>query len=148
MRKLTNLVLSMALAASVAGAASADHHNSKAEKMHSNSQNFAGAWYYPWVGPNVGPGGFQENGSPFHGVSWTKKYAGEVTYIDDMRMQVKADGSGDLMTFWLYEGKTQYTPSHANLRVGSKVKVTSDDRHRARMIHVTPFYKWLKEKTK
>lgn len=145
MRKLTNLVLTMALAASVAGAASADN---KGEKMHSNSQNFAGAWYYPWTGPNVGPGGFQENGTPFHGVSWTKKYQGEVTYVDAMRMQVKADGSGDLLTFYLYEMGTSYCPTHANLRVGSKVKVVSDDRHRARNVHVVPFYKWLKEKTK
>jgi len=147
MRKLNNLVLTMALAAAVAGAASADHH-AKGEKMHSNSQNFAGAWYYPWVGPNVGPGGFQENGAPFHGVSWNKKYMGEVTYVDDMRLQVKADGSGDMMTFYLYEGSTKYTPTHANLRIGSKVQVHSDDRHRARMVHVVPFYKWLKDKTK
>lgn len=147
MRKLTNLVLTMALAASVAGAVSAKNMS---EKGHSNSQNFAGAWYYPWIGPNWGPGGYQENGplGPYHGGSWQKKYAGEVTYVDHSRLQVKADGSGDLITFYLYEGQTLYTPTHANLRVGSKVKVTSDDRHRARNIHVVPFYKWLKDKTK
>jgi len=145
MRKLTNLVLTMALAASVAGAVSAKNMS---EKGHSNSENFAGAWYYPWIGPNVGNGAFQEVGSPYHGVSWAKKYSGEVTYVDDSRMQVKADGSGDLITFYIYSGQTNYTPTHANLRVGSKVKVTSDDRHRARWVHVVPFYKWLKDKTK
>ena len=146
MRKLNKVVVALALAASVAGVASAD--KKAAEKWHSNSENFAGAWYYPWVGPNTGPGGFQESGAPFHGVSWSKKYQGEVTYVDSQRIQIKADGSGDLITFFLYEGVSTYTPSHANLRVGSKVKVTSDDRHRARNVHVTPFYKWLKEKTK
>ena len=147
MRKLTNLVLTMALAASVAGAASAKNES---EKGHSNSENFAGAWYYPWAGPNWGPGGFQENGAgPFHGGSWQKKYSGEVTYVDQARCQIKADGSGDLITFYLFDdGGTSYVPTHANLRVGSKVKVTSDDRHRARTVHVVPFYKWLKDKTK
>lgn len=148
MQKITSLVLTMALAASVAGAVSAESKTRKSEKWHSNSQNFAGAWYYPWVGPNVGPGGYMETGTPFHGGSWSKKYMGEVTYVDENRCQIKADGSGDLMTFFLYEGNTFYTPTHANLRQGSKVQITSDDRHRARMIHVVPFYKWLKDKTK
>ena len=146
MRKLTNLVLTMALAASVAGAVSAKNQS---EKGHSNSENFAGAWYYPWIGPNYGPGGYQETGSqPFHGGSWSKKYSGEVTYVDQVRCQIKADGSGDLITFYLYENGTGYIPTHAALRQGSKVKVTSDDRHRARQVQVVPFYKWLKDKTK
>ena len=146
MRKLTNLVLTMALAASVAGAASAKNMS---EKGHSNSENFAGAWYYPWIGPNYGPGGFQEVGNgPFHGASWMKKYSGEVTYVDQARCQIKADGSGDLITFYLFERGTSYIPTEAGLRVGSKVKVTSDDRHRARTVQVVPFYKWLKDKTK
>lgn len=146
MRKLTNLVLTMALVASVAGAASAKNES---EKGRTNSDNFAGAWYYPWAGPNWGPGGFQEAGSgPFHGVTWNKTYSGEVTYVDAVRCQIKADGSGDLITFYLYEMGTSYIPTHASLHVGSKVKITSDDRHRARKVAVVPFYKWLKNKTK
>lgn len=154
MRKLTNLVLTLAFAASVAGAASADHHTGHKRhhgawnKWHSNSQNFAGAWYHPWVGPNFGVGGFQEPGTPFHGGAFTKTYTGEAVYVDDNRVQIKADGSGDVMTFYIYEKETHFTPTHAAIRTGSKVRVTSDDRHRARWIHVIPFYKWLKDKAK
>jgi hypothetical protein len=155
MRKLTNLVLSMALAASVAGAAYADHHTGHGRsghgpwnKWHSNSRNFAGAWYYPWVGPNWTMGGFQEPGTPFHGGAFTKTYTGEAVYVDEHRVQLKADGSGDLITFYITERETVFTPTQAAIHQGSKVRVTSDDRHRARWVHVIPFYKWLKDKTK
>lgn len=151
MRKLTNLVLTLAVAASVAGAASADTHKNMHgnwNKWHSNSQNFAGAWYNPWNGPNWGVGGFQEPGTPFHGGAWTKTYTGEATYVDANRLQIKADGSGDLLTFYLYERETNFTPTQTAIHTGSKVRVTSDDRHRARWVHVIPFYKWLKDKAK
>lgn len=143
MRKLTHLVLAMALVAGVAGAASADQKSKK-----SNYQQFAGAWYYPWVGPTWGQGGLQEPGSPFKGTHWAKDYSGEVVYVDAERLQVKADGSGDVLNFYLYEGQTQYTPSWEGVRQGSKVKVRSDDRRRARVVHVVPFYQWLKGRTK
>ncbi len=142
MRKFTNLVLAAALVAGVVGAASAE------QKKKSNYQQFAGAWYDAWVGPTWGQGGQVEPGTPFHGTHWSKDYSGEVVYIDAQRLQVKADGSGDVMNFYLYEGTTNWTPSVEAVREGSKVKVRSDDRRRVREVHVVPFYQWLKGKKK
>ena len=144
MRKLTNLVLTVSLVAGAMSAAYADHRPGHKP----NHQNFAGAWYYPYMGPAWGGWGFQEAGTPFHGSKWTKDYEGEVVYIDMQRMQVKADGSGDILNFFLYPGETTWTPSWDGVREGSKVKVRSDDRHRARNVHVVPFYKWLQGQTK
>lgn len=147
MRKLTNLVLTAAIAVTVAGAASADGRMDW-NKMHSNSMNYAGAWYYPWVGPNWGPGGFQQPGHPFHGGAFTKTYVGEVTYADPTAIQLRADGSGDLITFFTYERETMYTPTQAAIHAGSKARITADDSHRARWVHVIPFYKWLRDRAK
>ena len=144
MRKLTHLVLAVAMTASVVGAASAaEHHHHR-----SNSQNFAGTWYYPWIGPTWGQGGFQEWGTPYVGSSFAKDYSGEVVYVDDLRLGLKADGSGDILNFYIYAGNTRFTPSMAAVREGSKVKVRSDDRRRARVVEIVPFYKWLKGRTK
>ena len=146
MRKLTNLVLAVALVAGVVGATTGTANADNKKKP--NYQEFAGAWYYPWVGPGWGQGGYQEAGSPFKGTHWTKDYSGEVVYLDSQRMQVKADGSGDVMNFYLYEGQTVFTPSFEGLRQGSKVKVRTDDRRRVRDVTVVPFYQWLKGRTK
>ena len=146
MRKFTNLVLAVALVAGVVGTVSG---TATAEnKKKPNYQQFAGTWYYPWVTPSWGQGGYQEAGAPFKGTHFTKDYSGEVVYMDSQRMQVKADGSGDVLNFYLYEGTTQYTPSWEGVREGSKVKVRSDDRRRAREVTVVPFYQWLKGRTK
>lgn len=142
MRKLTNLVLTVSLVATVFGAASAETGHKP------NNQNFAGAWYYPYIGPDFNGGSWSETGHPFHGAKWIKDYEGEVVYLDSARMQVKADGSGDILNFYLYKGETQWDPSWAGVREGSKVKVRSDDRHRARRVHAVPFYKWLRAQTK
>lgn len=143
MRKVANLVLAAALVASVVGAASAAE-----QKKKSNSQNFAGAWYEPWNGPSWAQGSQVEPGAPSHGANWSKDYSGEVVYLDSLRMQVKADGSGDVMNFYLYEGETKWTPSVEGVREGSKVKVRCDDHRRVREVHVVPFYMWLKGKKK
>ena len=121
MRKITHLVLAMALAASVVSAASADKKK----------------------------GGLStEAGYPSSGTHFAKDYSGEVVFFDAHHLQIKADGSGDVLRFNVYEGKTKFTPSLAGVRQGSKVKVRSDDRRRLCSVEVVPFYKWLKGRTK
>jgi hypothetical protein len=85
---------------------------------------------------------------PDVGVDWQKDFDGEVRYIDQYHMVIAAEGSGDLMHFDLYPGTTSYTPSWDGVRVGSHVKVRSDDWHRVRWVTVIPFYKWLASQTK
>ena len=137
MKKLVNLVLAAVMVASLFGVATADQHNDV-----SNYQQFKASWYYPWIGP-----GNDEYGNPSMGTGFAQKASGEVIYLDSTRMLIEADGSGDMMTFYLYPGITQYTPSLEGVRVGSKVKVKSDDVSRARTVHVVPFYMWLAEQT-
>jgi hypothetical protein len=143
MKLVAKIVLAAALVAGLAGGAMAEN-NTKAKP---NYKDFAAAWYYPWVSPATGAN-TGEVGIPDKGVVWQKDFSGEVVYIDDLRMQVKADGSGDIMNFFLYEGITRYYPSWMGIHEGSKVNVRSDDRHRVRWVEVVPFYKWLAKQTK
>lgn len=136
-RNLVTMVLTVALVAGLFGVAMADNNSETP-----NSGMFPGAWYYPWIGPDA-----HEFGEPDQGVVWQKDFEGEVVYIDGLRMQVAAEGSGDVMNFYLY-GDSEFTPSWEGTRVGSKVKVRSDDRHRVRLVNVVPFYMWLAEQTK
>lgn len=138
MKKLVSLVLTAVMVAGLFGVAMADHHNEVP-----NQRQFKGSWYYPWIGP-----GNDEYGTPSMGFGWAKKATGEVVYLDKDRMIVEADGSGDMMTFYLYSPQTKYTPSHDGVRVGSKVMVKSDDVSRARHVKVTPFHEWLAAQTK
>ncbi len=137
MKKLVTMVLTAVMVAGLFGVAMADHHNEIP-----NYQQFKAAWYYPWL--NVGQVQFEKADMGF---GWMQKASGEVIYLDKQRMIVEADGSGDMMTFYLREGDTLYTPSYSGVRVGSKVKVNSDDVSRARHVHVVPFYMWLAEQT-
>lgn len=133
MRKLITLILTTAMVAVLCGVAMADHHNAiPNQNMHK------GHWYYPYMGL-----GNDQNGLPSMGFGWAKKTMGEVKYLDRDIMIVEADGSGDMMTFYLYENVTKFIPSLANVRVGSKVKVKSDDVSRANSVHVVPFHSWL-----
>lgn len=108
-----------------------------------NHQMAPGVWYYEWVGPQ-----HLEFGEPDLGVMWQKDFEGEVRYIDDRYLALAAEGSGDIMGFYLYPNTTAYTPSWEGVRVGSKVKVRSDDRHRVRWVKVIPFAQWLKSQTR
>ncbi|MEW6283873.1 MAG: hypothetical protein AB1758_34995 [Candidatus Eremiobacterota bacterium] len=139
--KIRNLVSTALMAATMlvgaAGVATAD------DTARPNQHQAPGTWYYQWIGPY-----YSEFGIPDKGVVWQKDFEGEVTFIDDMYMLIKADGSGDKMTFYLFPGVTKYTPSWEGVRQGSKVKVRSDDRHRVRWVKVTPFYQWLAAQTK
>ncbi|MBI3928557.1 MAG: hypothetical protein HY319_23665 [Armatimonadetes bacterium] len=137
-RNLITLVFSVVLTVGLFGVAIAEDNADRPAP-----ENFAGAWYYPWVGPN-----YHEFGDPDHGVAWQKDFEGEVAYIDSLRLQLAAQGSGDIMNFFLYPGQTYYTPSWEGVRVGSKVKVRSDDRHRVRWVEVVPFHVWLAQQTK
>lgn len=137
MKRLVSLVLTTVMVAGLFGVAMADNHDEIP-----NYKQFKGSWYYPWIGP-----GNAEYGTPSLGFNWAETSEGEVVYLDPSRMIVEADGSGDLMTFYLYD-ETRWTPSMAGTRVGSKVKVKSDDVQRAREVHVKPFHVWLAEQQK
>ncbi len=142
MKYFAKVMLTVAFVAGLAGVATADN-----TWHRPNYKDFAAAWYYPYVTPAVGAN-TGEVGVPDRGVIWRKENSGEVVYIDDLRMQVKKDGSGDIMNFFLYEGVTRYYPSWMGVHEGSKVNVVSDDRHRVRSVEVVPFYKWLAKQTK
>ena len=133
MRKLITLILSAAMVAGLFGVAMADHHGEIP-----NQNQMKGHWYYPYIGLHN-----DYNGLPSQGFGWAKKAMGEVKYLDQDIMIIEADGSGDMMTFYLYENVTKFIPSLANVRVGSKVKVKSDDVSRANSVHVVPFHEWL-----
>ncbi|MCR5660983.1 MAG: hypothetical protein K6G50_02510 [bacterium] len=111
-----------------------------AEETIVNNTMAPGVWYCNWVGPTN-----LEFGAPDQGVMWQNDFSGEVRFIDDKYMSVSLDESGDIANFYLYPEITEYTPSFEGVRVGSKVQVRADDRHRARWIKTTPFYQWLKE---
>lgn len=139
--KIRNLVTAALMAGALlgtAGVANADNHTSRP-----NQDMAPGTWYYQWIGPY-----YSEFGKPDKGVVWQKDFEGEVTFVDHMYLLIKADGSGDKMSFYLYPGTTYYTPSWEGVREGSKVKVRTDDRHRARWVKVVPFYQWLAGQTK
>jgi hypothetical protein len=102
------------------------------------------SWDYRWIGPEFGRSAYREAGKVDRGTGWQKQFTGEISAVSPGVIQIRADGSGDRMHFFLYEGTTAYTPSWDGLRVGSKVKIYSDDRHRARQVIVIPFYKWLR----
>ena len=105
-------------------------------------------WDYRFFGPDFGSSAYREAGKIDRGTGWQKQFSGEISAVNEGAIQIIADGSGDKMHFFLYEGTTAYTPSVNGLRVGAKVKVYSDDRHRARQIIVVPFYKWLRAQTR
>lgn len=141
MKRLVSLALMTVMVAGMFGVAMADNHDEIP-----NQRQFKGSWYYPWIGP-----GTEEYGTPSLGYNWAETAEGEVVYIDDSRgtsrMIIEADGSGDMMTYYLYD-ETRYTPSMEGVRVGSHVKVKSDDVGRAREVWVVPFHVWLAQQNK
>ena len=140
MKKLINLALTTAMVAGLFGAACADHHGGgplpgvKAP----NSKQAGGTWYYPYIGPASG-----DYGTPKLGFRYDEDYSGEVVYEDEYTMIVEADGSGDILTFELFPGKTRFDPSSSGVRVGSKVRVNADNGLRAKRVQSVPFYRWL-----
>lgn len=132
LRNLACAAFAAALLTGTAGVANADHH-----AMSNHATHAKGAWYYSWFGPEN-----LEFGTPDQGTMWKKEFAGEVKSFDGKYMTVAAEGSGDLMGFYLYNS-TAYTPCSEGIRVGSKVKVHSDDRHRVRSVMVVPFHTWF-----
>ncbi len=137
LRVLVCAVLFAALMVSAAGVATAD------ENTQPNHEMAPGVWYYSWIGPSS-----LEFGVPDQGTMWQKDFEGEVRYIDHKFMAIAQEGSGDIMNFYLYPNQTDITPSCDGVRVGSHVKVRSDDRHRTRWVHVVPFHEWLKAQAK
>ncbi len=137
MKKLVKLALMAALVAGLCGAANADN------KDVPNQRQAGGTWYYPYLGP-----AHDDYGSPMLGFQYDEDYSGEVVYLDRFAMIVEADGSGDLLTFWLYPGITRFDPSVEGVRVGSKVEVASDNGMKAKLVHTVPFYKWLAGQSK
>mgnify|MGYP001160627973 CR=1 FL=1 len=137
MKKLVKLALTAALVAGLCGAASADG------KEVPNQRQAGGTWYYSYLGP-----AHDDYGSPMLGFQYDEDYSGEVVYLDRFSMIVEADGSGDLLTFWLYPGITRFDPSVEGVRVGSKVEVSSDNGMKAKLVHTVPFYKWLAGQSK
>lgn len=136
MKALRNLACAAVVAAVMcasAGVATAEEYTSP------NHQMAPGVWYNNWIGPKN-----LEFGTPDMGVMYQNDFSGEVTYIDGKYMSVALDDSGDTANFYLYENRTEYTPSWDAIRVGSKIEVRADDSHRARWAKVIPFYQWLK----
>lgn len=140
---IRNLVFTAAMAATMmvcgAGVANAEYTN----EIPPNNRMAPGTWYYPWIGPY-----YSEYGAVDRGVIWQKDFEGQATYVDKFFIQIKADGSGDKMTFYTYPNETYYTPSYEGLREGSHLKIRSDARHRVRWVTVVPFYRWLASQTK
>ena len=141
MKALRNLACAALLAAMMIG--SAGMATAQDNTQLPNHEMAPGVWYYQWIGPDN-----LEFGIPDQGTMWQKDFEGEVRYIDEKFVAIAADGSGDIMNFYLYDNLTDYTPSWDAIRVGSKVKVRSDDRHRVRWVKTVPFYQWLKAQTK
>lgn len=137
MKKLVNLALLGALVVGFCGGAHAD------DKDIPNNRQAGGTWYYPYLGP-----AHDDYGSPMMGFQYDEDYSGEVVYLDRYTMMVEADGSGDLLTFWLFPGLTRFDPSVEGVRVGSKVEVASDNGMKAKLVHSVPFYKWLAGQSK
>ncbi len=137
MKKLVNLALLGALVVGFCGAAHAD------DKDIPNHRQAGGTWHYPYLGP-----AHDDYGSPKMGFQYDEDYSGEVVYLDSYAMMVEADGSGDLLTFWLFPGLTRFDPSVEGVRVGSKVEVASDNGMKAKLVHTVPFYKWLAGQSK
>jgi|ADurb_Cas_03_Slu_FD_contig_51_104960_length_512_multi_16_in_0_out_0_2 hypothetical protein len=138
LRVLVCAMLFAALMVTAAGVATANDNT-----LQPNHQMAPGVWYYSWIGP-----GSLEFGVPDQGTMWQKDFEGEVRYIDSKFMAIAADGSGDIMNFYLYPNLTECTPSFDGVRVGSHVKVRSDDRHRVRWVKVVPFHEWLHAQSK
>lgn len=137
MKKLVNWALLAALVIGLGGAAQAD------DKEVPNQRQAGGTWYYPYIGP-----AHDDYGSPMMGFQYDEDYSGEVVYLDKYAMIVEADGSGDLLTFWLFPSVTRFDPSVEGVRVGSKVEVASDNGMKAKLVHTVPFYKWLAGQSK
>lgn len=137
MKKLVNWALLAALVIGLGGAAQAD------DKEVPNQRQAGGTWYYPYIGP-----AHDDYGHPMLGFQYDEDYSGEVVYLDKYAMIVEADGSGDLLTFWLFPGVTRFDPSVEGVRVGSKVEVASDNGMKAKLVHTVPFYKWLAGQSK
>lgn len=137
MKKLVNLAL---MACLVAGLFATAHAEGKDVPNHRQA---GGTWYYPYMGP-----AYDDYGEPMVGFRYDQDYSGEVVYLDSFAMIVEADGSGDLLTFTLFPGKTRFDPSVEGVRVGSKVSVSSDNGMKAKAVHTVPFYKWLADQKK
>lgn len=140
MKTLRNLACATVIAAAMcvsAGIATAE------EELAPNHSMAPGVWYCKWMGPTS-----LEFGVPDNGVNWQNDFTGEVRYVDPMYLSIALDESGDVANFYLYEQATSFTPSIDGVRVGSKVEVRSDDRHRARWVKTIPFYQWLKNQDK
>ncbi len=137
MKKFVKMALMAALVAGFCGAANAD------DKDIPNQRQAGGTWYYSYLGP-----AHDDYGAPMMGFQYDEDYSGEVVYLDRYAMIVEADGSGDLLTFWLYPGITRFDPSVEGVRVGSKVEVASDNGMKAKLVHTVPFYKWLAGQSK
>ena len=137
MKKFVKMALMAALVAGFCGAANAD------DKDIPNQRQAGGTWYYSYLGPAR-----DDYGAPMMGFQYDEDYSGEVVYLDRYAMIVEADGSGDLLTFWLYPGITRFDPSVEGVRVGSKVEVASDNGMKAKLVHTVPFYKWLAGQSK
>ncbi len=138
LRVLVCAMLFAALMVTAAGVATADDNT-----LQPNHKMAPGVWYYNWIGPSS-----LEFGVPDQGTMWHKDFDGEVRYIDSKFMSIAADGSGDIMNFYLYPNQTDCTPSFDGVRVGSHVKVRSDDRHRVSWVRVVPFHEWLHAQSK
>lgn len=142
MKAIRTLACAALMAASMivtSGVATADNHTT----MTPNHEMAPGVWYYRWIGPDN-----LEFGTPDQGTMWQKDFSGEVRYVDEKFLAIAADGSGDIMNFYLYDNISDAIPSWDAVRVGSKIQVRADDRHRVRWVKTIPFYQWLKAQTR
>lgn len=142
MKAIRTLACAALMAASMivtSGVATADNHTS----MVTNHEMAPGVWYTRFIGPDN-----LEFGNPDQGTMWQKDFSGEVRYVDEKFLAIAADGSGDIMNFYLYDNQSDAIPSWDAVRVGSKIQVRADDRHRVRWVKTIPFYQWLKAQTR
>ncbi len=127
---MKNLILVTALLTSLVTQGSAQ------EAIVENLQEIEATrgWSYPYMGP-----GF--DGADL-GTAYQKDFQGQVILYDDTVMAIRTDTYGDKIYFSRGEA-TEYLPSEAALRVGSKVRVRCDHSNNVRWVEIVPYSVWL-----
>ena len=132
MSQKTNIVWSVLLFVFLMTLSGLCQHETESEFHHRLHKT---GWHYPWFGPDAQ--------SSDRGYLWQKAYRGECIYLDDRVLAIVIDDYEDTRYF-TYTEESQFIPSASSLRVGSKVEIRCDTRHRIRSLKTLPFHTWLK----